>query len=70
MTQPCMLDTNVFNDLRGGSKPRAAHLSQMRDVLIAETAMKIDVTLLSGDRNLCTAVTDCGGRAQAPRSLL
>ena len=38
-------------------------LNQLRDILIAETAIKIAATLVSGDRNLRQVVSEFGGRA-------
>jgi hypothetical protein len=38
-------------------------LNQVRDILIAETAIKNSATLVSGDRNLRQVVLEFGGRA-------
>ena len=38
-------------------------LNQVRDILIAETAIKNGATLVSRDHNLCLIVSEFGGRA-------
>jgi hypothetical protein len=38
------------------------HPNQLRDILIAETAIKNSLTLVSGDPNLRTVTTEFGGR--------
>lgn len=40
--------------------------NQRRDILIAETAIKNELTLLSGDEKLRTVTTEFGGQAIAP----
>lgn len=48
---------------------RKRHPNQLRDILIAETAIKNGLTLVSGDRKLRTVTTEFGGRAiEPPRS--
>jgi hypothetical protein len=41
-------------------------LNHDRDILIAETAIKNQATLVSGDVNLCRVVLEFGGRAIPP----
>jgi predicted nucleic acid-binding protein len=43
--------------------------NQVRDILIAETAIKNGATLVSGDSNLRQVVSEFGGNAIAPDSL-
>jgi predicted nucleic acid-binding protein len=44
-------------------------LNQERDILIAETAIKIGATLVSDDRNLRQVVSEFGGRTIEPKKL-
>lgn len=50
-------------DKKKGKKRNASN--QVRDILIAETAIKNGATLISGDFNLRTVVLEFGGRASA-----
>ncbi len=54
------LDPNNKKDER---KKHAKHLNQLRDILIAETAIKNGATLVSGDDNLRKVVLEFGGAA-------
>jgi predicted nucleic acid-binding protein len=40
--------------------------NQLRDILIAETAIKNEATLVTGDASLRKVVLESGGRARAP----
>lgn len=44
-------------------KPQRQHLNQIRDVAIAETAMKLGATLVSDDEKLRQVVLEFGGAA-------
>jgi predicted nucleic acid-binding protein len=50
--------------------PKKEEHNQVRDILIAETALKNGATLVSGDSNLRQVVSEFGGRAIALPSLL
>lgn len=43
--------------------------NQMRDILIAETAIKINAVLISSDVNLCSVMREFGGGAKMPAKL-
>ncbi len=51
------------NNKKDEKKKRAKHLNQLRDILIAETAIKHGATLVSGDDNLRKVVLEFGGAA-------
>lgn len=44
-------------------KPRRQHLNQIRDIVIAETAIKLGATLVSDDEKLRQVVSEFGGNA-------
>ena len=44
-------------------KPPHKHLNQTRDIVIAETAMKLNATLVSDDEKLRQVVLEFGGKA-------
>lgn len=54
-------------DKAGKKKPKP--LNKVRDILIAETAIKNHATLVSGDSNLRRVVSEFGGRALTPAEL-
>ena len=54
-------------DRAGKKKPKP--LNQVRDILIAETAIKNHAILVSGDSNLRRVVSEFGGRALTPAEL-
>ena len=55
---------NRLQELDGKSKKKSRNsLNQIRDILIAETAIKNHATLVSGDDNLRRVVSDFGGSA-------
>ena len=44
-------------------KPRRQHLNQIRDIVIAETAIKLNAILVSDDEKLRQVVSEFGGTA-------
>ncbi|MCJ2034729.1 hypothetical protein [Methylobacterium sp. J-068] len=44
-------------------KPRRQNLNQIRDIVIAETAIKLGATLVSDDAKLRSVVEEFGGKA-------
>jgi len=55
-----MLERLKELDLKSGKKMKDPR-NQMRDVLIAETAIKLDAILVTNDRNLQTVISEFGG---------
>ncbi len=55
---------------RSKKKAEEVFLNQERDVLIAETAIKVGAVLVSGDKNLRQVVAEFGGRAIAPSEFM
>ena len=51
------------------ARKRPRGFNQSRDVRIAETALRLDCTLVTGDRNLATVMQEHGGRAIRPGEL-
>jgi hypothetical protein len=49
--------------------PKKRHPNQHRDILVAETAIKKGLILVTGDRNLQTVVAEFGGHAIARPNL-
>jgi hypothetical protein len=54
---------------RSMNKAEAVFLNQERDILIAETVIKVGAVLVSGDTNLRQVVEEFGGRAMDPSEL-
>jgi hypothetical protein len=53
----------MLDRLRMLDPARKSPLNQLRDILIAETAIKTNTTLVSGDKHLRQVVLEFGGRA-------
>ena len=64
----CMLQ--CFHELGRGKKKRHRDpLNPVRDTLIAETAIKVQAVLVSGDCNLRAVMVEFGGQAVDPATL-